>query len=216
MPPFQSRSTGARSTARISSFGVTVSGLDAERGARLRRELDRLRGARIDAAAPRDQAGVVVGPGRARQAEEPLALGEARRRIRIGVDEDVAVVERPDHLQVPRAEHAVAEHVARHVADPDDGDLGGVRVDAEIAEVPLHRLPRAARGDPHLLVVVAVPSRPTRTHRRARSRTPPTARSRCPRTSPSPCRRRPPGTGRRRRGARRPAAERPRRRRSCR
>ena len=65
------------------------------------------------------------------------------------------VVEGSDHLQVTRPEHPVAEHVARHVADPDDGELGGVGVDAEIAEVPLHRLPRAARGDAHLLVVVA-------------------------------------------------------------
>ena len=58
-------------------------GLDAERRPRLGRERDRLRRAREDAAAGRDQRRVVVGPGRARQREEPLALGEARRRIRI-------------------------------------------------------------------------------------------------------------------------------------
>ena len=46
-----------------------------------------------DAAAGRDQLGVVVRPGRARQVEQPLALGEGVCRIGVGIDEDVAVVE---------------------------------------------------------------------------------------------------------------------------
>jgi hypothetical protein len=54
-----------------------------------------------------------------------------------------------------RKEHAVAEHVARHVADPGDREIGFLRVDAHRPEVPLHGLPRTARGDAHLLVVIA-------------------------------------------------------------
>ena len=67
----------------------------------------------------------------------------------------MAVVERGDEPDVPRQQHAVAEHVAGHVADADHGEVGRLRVDAELAEVPLDALPRAARGDAHLLVVVA-------------------------------------------------------------
>src|SRR3546814_9329232 len=50
--------------------------------------------AREDAAALRDQLGVIIGPGRARQVEHPLAFFPAFRRIGIGVEEDVAMVER--------------------------------------------------------------------------------------------------------------------------
>ena len=59
-------------------------------------------------------------------------------------------------LHVRRAQHAVAEHVARHVADADDGELVAVGVLAEHAGVAAHALPRAACGDAHRLVVVAV------------------------------------------------------------
>ena len=73
----------------------------------------------------------------------------------VGVDEDVAVVEGRDEADVLRQEHAVAEDVAAHVADADDRELLGLGVDAELAEVALDRLPRAAGGDAHALVVVA-------------------------------------------------------------
>ena len=52
-------------------------------------------------------------------------------------------------------QHPVAEHVAGHVADPDDGELVGLGVDPELLEVALDRLPRALGGDPERLVVVA-------------------------------------------------------------
>ena len=39
----------------------------------------------MDAAARADEARVVVRPGRARQREQPAALGEGRRRVRVGV-----------------------------------------------------------------------------------------------------------------------------------
>ena len=54
------------------------------------------------------------------------------------------VVERGDELDVLRQQHAVAEHVARHVADADDGEVVAVGIDAEVPEVAAHRLPRAA------------------------------------------------------------------------
>ena len=57
-------------------------------------------------------------------------------------------------------EHAVAEDVAAHVADTDDGEVVGLRVDAELTEVTLDRLPRATSGDAHALVVIA--GRPAR------------------------------------------------------
>ena len=58
-------------------------------------------------------------------------------------------------------QHAVAEDVAGHVADADDGEILALAVDAELAEMALDRFPGAARGDAHALVVV--------THRTARS-----------------------------------------------
>ncbi len=52
-------------------------------------------------------------------------------------------------------QHAVAEHVAAHVADADDGEVLGLGVDAHLAEVPLDRFPGALGGDAHRFVVVA-------------------------------------------------------------
>ena len=129
--------------------------LDPERGARLGRELDRLRGAREDSAAGRDELLLVVRPGRPRKCEEPRPLLEALLGIRVGVDEHVAVVEGADQLDVPGEEHAVPEHVSRHVTDAGDGEVGAPDVGSELAEVTLDRLPRTARGDAHSLVVVA-------------------------------------------------------------
>ena len=52
----------------------------------------------------------------------------------------MAVVERGDELDVVRQQHAVAEHVARHVADADDGEVvavcGSMREVAEVAPAP--------------------------------------------------------------------------------
>ncbi len=58
-------------------------------------------------------------------------------------------------LDVLAQQHAVAEHVAGHVADADAGEVLLLAVAAERAEVALDRFPRAARGDAHALVVVA-------------------------------------------------------------
>ena len=101
-------------------------------------------------------AAVVVVPRRAGEVEQPPALGPGDGRVRVRVEEHVAMVERRDQLQVRRQQHAVAEDVAGHVADPDNGERGEVGVDAEVAEVAPHALPRAAGRDAHHLVVVAL------------------------------------------------------------
>ena len=130
-------------------------GRQAEPVTDLRRDRDRLRRARVDPAAGREQGAVVVGPGGSRQVEEPAALGVRRRGIGVRVEEHVPVVEGCDQPDVLGEQHAVAEDVARHVADAHDGEVLGLGVDADLAEVPLDRLPGAARGDAHRLVVVA-------------------------------------------------------------
>jgi len=38
-------------------------------------------------------------------------------------------------------QHPVAEHVAAHVADADDGELVGLGVDPELLKVTFYRLP---------------------------------------------------------------------------
>ena len=161
MPPLNSRSTGASRIARISSTGVRRGHAvgQPERGAHRLGDRDRLRRPRPHAAAGADPGAVVVRPRRALQPEEPLALGEGRRRVGRGVDEDVPVVERGHQPDVLGQQHPVAEDVAGHVADADDGEVLLLDVDVELAEVPGHRLPGAAGGDAHRLVVVA--DRPT-------------------------------------------------------
>ena len=143
---------------------------------------------------------VVVVPARARQLEQPLALREASRGVRIGIDEDVAVIERGDELHVRRQQQAVAEHVAAHVADADTvkSCLAGRRRSSRkwrftASHAPRAVIPSSCGRSP--------PSRPRRKRRRARSRTRPRARWRCRRTSPCPCRPRRRGTDRRRRCA---------------
>jgi hypothetical protein len=138
-------------------------GVDAERRAHLRRDRDGLGGAGEHPAALRDPAAVVVGPRGAREREQPAALGVARGRIGVRVEEDVAVVERAEQPDVLRQQHPVAEDVAAHVPDADDGEVRRLDVDVQLTEVAGHRLPRAARGDAHRLVVVA--GRPARGER---------------------------------------------------
>src|SRR6478609_4236765 len=65
------------------------------------------------------------------------------------------MVEGSDQPDVLGQQHAVAENVTRHVADTDDREVLRLGVDAEFAEVVLHRLPGTARGDSHRLVVIA-------------------------------------------------------------
>ena len=129
-----------------------------ERLTDLRADRHPLGRARVDPAARREQAAVVVGPAGARQLEQPPPLGVAHRRVRVGVEEDVPVVEGGHQPDVLGGEHPVAEHIPRHVTDPRHREVGGGRVDAELVEVAPHRLPGAAGCDPHPLVVVAAGS----------------------------------------------------------
>ncbi len=118
-------------------------------------QLDGLGRAQEDAAPRGDKFAVVVIPARTRQLEQALALDETPGRIRRRVDEDVHVVEGAHQLGVFREQHAVAEHVPRHVADPDAGEVGGLAVDADFTKMPLDRLPGTTGCDAHLLVVIA-------------------------------------------------------------
>ena len=99
---------------------------------------------------------VVVRPRRRRQLEQPPALGEGARRVGVGIDEDVAVVERRDQPQRRREQHPVAEHVAGHVADADGGEgVASSTSTPSSRKCRMHRLPGAARRDAERLVVVA-------------------------------------------------------------
>ena len=104
-----------------------------------------------------------------------------------------------------RQQHAVAEHVARHVADTDHAERLALDVDIHLAEVALDALPGATRGDRHLLVVVA--GRAARGEGIAEPEAVRDRRSRwrCRRTWPCPCRPPPPDRDHRRRGAPRAA-----------
>ncbi len=141
---------------RIQDFGRRGLGLiDLQQGLHLRRQLDRLGAALEHAAALADQFRVIVRPVGARQFEQALALGEALGRIRGRIDKDVQVIEGGLQFDVLGHQHAVAEYVAGHVADADAGEVLGLGIDTDLAEVALHALPCAAGGNAHGLMVVA-------------------------------------------------------------
>ena len=124
MPPFHSRSTGAHRIAWISS----------SRGHRGRRRR-RCRAPRAPAASAGSSwpyaactpppleisAGVVVGPGAARQGEQPLrARGRTSPASGSGSRKMCRWSKAATSLMCSRQQHAVAEDVAGHVADADD------------------------------------------------------------------------------------------------
>ncbi len=118
-------------------------------------QFDPLGRQRENAPAGRQQAAVVVVPAARRQRRQPAALLERPGRVGVGVEEDVPVVEGGHQPQMAGEQHPVAEDVAGHVTDADDGQGLAVGVDAELGEVPTHRLPHAAGGDAQRLVVVS-------------------------------------------------------------
>ncbi len=87
--------------------------------------------------------------------KQTFALHEAPRGVGIGINKDMPVIEGSEQPQVPRHQHAVAKHVARHVAHPDHGQIARFEVSPEFSEVALDEFPGTARGDAHRLVVVA-------------------------------------------------------------
>src|SRR2546423_15651469 len=77
-------------------------------------------------------------------------------RLGRGIDENMAMVECSEELGLLRAQHRVAEPVARHVAHAHAGERLRLDVAVQLAEMALPRLPGAPRRDAHLLVVVAL------------------------------------------------------------
>ena len=66
------------------------------------------------------------------------------------------MIERGDQLERLGQEHAVAEHVARHVAAPCNPHRLGLHIQPEFEEMAPHRQPCALGGDAHRLVVIAL------------------------------------------------------------
>ena len=134
IPPFQSRSTGARSRREISSFGVrcaTSSGMPKR--ARTSGVIAIAFAVRGYTPPPGEiSAAVVVVPRRTGSSNSRVRSANDDGRIGIRVEEHVPVVERGDQPDVPRQQHAVAEHVAGHVADADDREVRVLHVDAEL------------------------------------------------------------------------------------
>ena len=217
MPPFHSRSTGAREDRPDELVRRQPVGLDAERLARLRGDRDRLRACAATRRRPRRSA-----PGRSRPTRSAAARtgAAARRSEAAGSGSGSRKTWRWSNAASSRMCGDSSMPLPNTSPDmsPMPTTVKSVRLDVgpELAEVALDRLPRAARRDAHLLVVVArraaggervaEPEAVLGGDRRWRGR----------RTSPCPCRRRRRGRGRRRRGARRAAAARSRRRRCCR
>ena len=76
--------------------------------------------------------------------------------IRRGVNENVAVVESGDQTDAVALEHPVAEHVARHVAHPDDPQRLALSVHPEGTKMPAHRHPRSSGRYRQCFVVITV------------------------------------------------------------
>src|SRR5690606_27803393 len=121
----------------------------------LRAEGDLLELAGEHAATFGNQLRVVIGPARARQMIQALTLIEAATGIhRVGVDEDLQVVEGRQQAHRAGAQQTVAKYVAAHVTDTYDGNRVLLHVYAQLAEMPLYRDPGTPSRDGHALVVV--------------------------------------------------------------
>src|SRR5947209_2546195 len=106
---------------------------------------DRFSAALENSASRRNQRAVIIGPARARQPEQTQPRGNAP--LGVGVDKDMPMIESAQQSEVSRHQHAVAEHVARHIADSDHGDLAVLDIAPELAEMALDELPGAAGGN---------------------------------------------------------------------
>ena len=155
MPPLNSRSTGARSTARISSSAGSRSAVDVQQGTHLRGQRDRLRRPREHPAARRDQLGGGSRPTTSRAARtaccrsayDAAGSGSGSRKTCRWSNAATSRIRSESSMRV-------AEHVAGHVPDTDHRELVAAGVQPELAEVPAHRLPCPAGGDAQRLVVV--------------------------------------------------------------
>ena len=84
-----------------------------------------------------------------------LSFGESNCSVWVGIDEDVAMIERRDELQVRGAQQSIAEHIATHIANADHDEFIALGISAERRGMTPHALPRTACRDRHHLVVVA-------------------------------------------------------------
>ena len=66
----------------------------------------------------------------------------------------MAVVKRRHQLDRFGQQHAIAEHVTRHIADASNRDGILLHIDAHFQKVPLHRNPAAFRGNAHRFMVI--------------------------------------------------------------
>ena len=130
--------------------------LETQHSCAFRRKLNGFAGARIHAAPWRDQRSVVVLPARSGQREHARAFGERGRRIRVGVDEDVAVIEGCQQPDTRRLQHAITEDITAHVADARHGERLAIDVGAEFPKMTLDGFPGTACGDAHLLMIVTL------------------------------------------------------------
>ena len=127
--------------------------VDVQQLAHLTREWHRLRLSGPHPSPGADQRRVVVSPRRSEQPEQPLAFAITGLGVRARVEKNVTMVEGGHQRHGPSAQHAVAEDIPGHVPHPGHGEALGLGVEAAFAEVATHRLPRAAGGDAHRLVV---------------------------------------------------------------
>ena len=130
------------------TVGIKFGRVAFERRANFSGQDDAFQAAAENAPALTDQCRVVIAPLGAGLIIEPLAFRVAFGWVRIGVDEDVAMVEGGDELDVFRLKQPVAEDVARHVADPHDRNrCAAANLPAHLAKVALGRFPCAACGN---------------------------------------------------------------------
>src|SRR5690554_6280314 len=121
----------------------------------LRAEGDLLELAGEHAATFGNQLRVVIGPARARQVVQALTLIKTATGIhRVGIDEDLQVVEGRQQAHRAGAQQTVAKYVTAHVTDTYDGNRILLHVYAQLAEMPLYRDPGTPGGNGHALVVV--------------------------------------------------------------
>ncbi len=131
---------------------------------------------RNDHRAGRERLTVIILPAGARKREHSLALGKGEIDIRSGSMKMSRCRRRRSAGSFPKAACRCRRR-RPHVADAGDGEGRRLDVDVHFAEVPLDGLPRAARGDSHLLCGRSRRSRLKRRRRPARSPLPGRAHS---------------------------------------
>ena len=157
MPPFQSRSTSSDEDRAHQVVAGDAAGAEPEALAHRRREVDRLRRAREDAAAGRDPLRVVVRASSSwaarRGGAAPARRARGRdpdRRRRGGGRRRRAVSRGASAARRCRRRRPTCRRCRRAVKTSRSGSM------PSSAKCCLRALPRAARGDRELLVVVAL------------------------------------------------------------